>query len=144
MNNAQLNELKQRYVAKGAASPSPQFVERAENAELWDVEGKRYIDFAGGIAVLNTGHLNPTVKSAVAAQLEKLGNQTNAALDALIRQERIDALIELNGHTAENRLPALARKPAPVRVTYLGYPDSTGHWRGRSPARMADPSSRQP
>ncbi|GKW47861.1 4-aminobutyrate--2-oxoglutarate transaminase [Halomonas sp. NCCP-2165] len=72
MNNAQLNELKQRYVAKGAASPSPQFVERAENAELWDVEGKRYIDFAGGIGVLNLGHRHPKVVEAVKAQLDKL------------------------------------------------------------------------
>jgi 4-aminobutyrate aminotransferase/(S)-3-amino-2-methylpropionate transaminase len=48
----------------------PLFVARAENAELWDVEGRRYIDFAGGIAVLNTGHVHPRVKAAVAAQLE--------------------------------------------------------------------------
>jgi 4-aminobutyrate aminotransferase/(S)-3-amino-2-methylpropionate transaminase len=48
----------------------PIYIERAANAELWDVEGKRLIDFAGGIAVLNTGHLHPKVKAAVAAQLE--------------------------------------------------------------------------
>ena len=35
------------------------YAARAENAELWDVDGKRYIDFAGGIAVLNTGHRHP-------------------------------------------------------------------------------------
>ncbi len=50
----------------------------------------------------------------------------DAALDALIRRERIDVLVELNGHTADNRLPALARKPAPVVVTAIGYPDTTG------------------
>ena len=48
------------------------------------------------------------------------------ALDALVRRERIDALIELNGHTGDNRLPALARKPAPLVVTAIGYPDTTG------------------
>jgi len=48
----------------------PVYIERAENAELWDAEGKRYIDFAGGIAVVNTGHLHPKVKAAVTAQLE--------------------------------------------------------------------------
>lgn len=37
---------------------------------MWDVEGREFIDFAGGIAVLNTGHLHPKVKAAVAAQLE--------------------------------------------------------------------------
>ena len=50
----------------------------------------------------------------------------DAALDALIRRERIDVLLELNGHTADNRLPALARKPAPSIVTAIGYPDTTG------------------
>src|SRR5205085_3304659 len=46
------------------------FIARAANAELWDVEGKRYIDFAGGIAVLNTGHCNPDVIAAVKEQLD--------------------------------------------------------------------------
>jgi protein O-GlcNAc transferase len=50
----------------------------------------------------------------------------DAALDALIRHERIDVLLELNGHTSDNRLPALARKPAPLLVTAIGYPDTTG------------------
>ena len=45
------------------------FTDRAENAELWDVEGKRYVDFAGGIAVLNTGHRHPKVMAAVQAQM---------------------------------------------------------------------------
>ena len=47
------------------------FADRARNAELWDVEGRRYIDFAGGIAVLNTGHRHPKVIAAVQAQLER-------------------------------------------------------------------------
>jgi 4-aminobutyrate aminotransferase/(S)-3-amino-2-methylpropionate transaminase len=46
--------------------------ERAENAEVWDVEGKRYIDFGGGIAVLNTGHRHPKIVEAVKAQLDKV------------------------------------------------------------------------
>jgi 4-aminobutyrate aminotransferase/(S)-3-amino-2-methylpropionate transaminase len=46
------------------------FIERARNAELWDVDGRRYLDFAGGIAVLNTGHLHPKVQAAVAEQLQ--------------------------------------------------------------------------
>ncbi len=48
------------------------YAERASNAELWDVEGKRYVDFASGIAVLNTGHRHPTVIKAISAQLERL------------------------------------------------------------------------
>jgi len=46
------------------------FVAHASNAELWDVEGRRYIVFAGGIAVLNTGHCHPQIIEAVKSQLE--------------------------------------------------------------------------
>jgi 4-aminobutyrate aminotransferase len=46
------------------------YAARAQNAELWDIEGKRYIDFAAGIAVLNTGHRHPAVMAAVAQQTE--------------------------------------------------------------------------
>ena len=59
--NADLQKIRESAVPRGVSNLLPVFTERAENAELWDVEGKRYIDFAGGIAVLNTGHLNPTV-----------------------------------------------------------------------------------
>jgi 4-aminobutyrate aminotransferase len=47
------------------------FADRAENATLWDVEGRKFIDFAGGIAVLNVGHRHPKVVTAVQAQLER-------------------------------------------------------------------------
>ncbi|KAA0011244.1 4-aminobutyrate--2-oxoglutarate transaminase [Billgrantia pellis] len=72
MNNAQLNELKQRYVANGAASPATQFADRAENALVWDADGNRIIDFAGGIGVLNIGHRHPKVVEAVKAQLDRV------------------------------------------------------------------------
>ncbi|WP_027967131.1 4-aminobutyrate--2-oxoglutarate transaminase [Halomonas halocynthiae] len=72
MNNAQLNELKQRYIAKGAVSASAQFAEHAENSVIWDADGNRLIDFAGGIGVLNLGHRHPKVVDAVKAQLDKL------------------------------------------------------------------------
>ncbi|MBR9880561.1 MULTISPECIES: 4-aminobutyrate--2-oxoglutarate transaminase [unclassified Halomonas] len=72
MNNAQLNELKDKYVAKGAASPATAFADRAKNAELWDADGNRFIDFAGGIGVLNIGHCHPKVVQAVKDQLDKV------------------------------------------------------------------------
>lgn len=72
MNNMELQELKQRYVASGAAGAGTEFADHAENAELWDADGRRFIDFAGGIGVLNVGHRHPAVVAAVKTQLDKL------------------------------------------------------------------------
>ncbi|MDU9002734.1 4-aminobutyrate--2-oxoglutarate transaminase [Sedimentitalea todarodis] len=67
-SNAALQRRREAAVARGVASAAPVFAARAENAELWDVEGNRYVDFAGGIAVLNTGHRHPKVIEAAKAQ----------------------------------------------------------------------------
>ena len=72
--NSDLLKRRQEAVAPGVACMHSVFCERALGSELWDVEGRRYIDFAGGIAVLNTGHLHPKIKAAVAEQLEKLSH----------------------------------------------------------------------
>jgi 4-aminobutyrate aminotransferase/(S)-3-amino-2-methylpropionate transaminase len=69
-SNQQLQQRRDAAFARGLGNQLPVYVERARNAELWDVEGRRYIDFAGGIAVLNTGHLHPKVQAAVAKQLD--------------------------------------------------------------------------
>ncbi len=66
--NAALLKRREAAVARGVASAAPVFAAHAENAELWDVEGNRYVDFAGGIAVLNTGHRHPKVIAAAKAQ----------------------------------------------------------------------------
>lgn len=68
--NEQWHVRRQAAISSGMSTMLPVYIERAENAELWDVEGRRFIDFAGGIAVVNTGHLHPRVKAAVAKQLE--------------------------------------------------------------------------
>ena len=68
--NAELQKLRETAVPRGVSNLLPIFTAKASNAELWDVEGKRYIDFAGGIAVLNTGHLHPKVQAAVKAQMD--------------------------------------------------------------------------
>jgi len=67
-SNAALIARREAAVARGVASAAPIFAHHAENAELWDVEGNRFLDFAGGIAVLNTGHRHPKVVAAAKAQ----------------------------------------------------------------------------
>jgi predicted O-linked N-acetylglucosamine transferase (SPINDLY family) len=69
----------------------------------------------------------------VTAQLQRLSDQwrdiatlADEQAHALIRQDRIDILIDLSGHTAGHRLTLFARKPAPIQVTYLGYAGTTG------------------
>lgn len=69
-SNTELLSRRNQAVVHGVASMHPLFAERADNAEIWDVEGKRYIDFASGIAVLNTGHCHPRIMAAVNEQLQ--------------------------------------------------------------------------
>jgi len=72
--NASILERRVASVPRGVGTAAPIFVDRAENGEIWDVEGKRYIDFASGIAVTNTGHRHPRIMMAVAEQAEKFAH----------------------------------------------------------------------
>lgn len=71
MNNADLQKRKDSAIARGQGNMAPIYIDHALNSEIWDVEGKRHIDFGAGIAVVNTGHNHPKVKAAVQAQLER-------------------------------------------------------------------------
>ena len=71
-SNESLVARRQAAVARGVSMMHPVFIERADNALVWDGDGRRYIDFAGGIAVLNTGHRHRRVLEAVRAQLDKV------------------------------------------------------------------------
>ena len=70
--NRELRALREAAVPRGVGSAVPVFVASAENAEVRDVEGRRYVDFASGISVLNTGHRHPRVQAAVEAQMHRL------------------------------------------------------------------------
>ncbi|HEY7992647.1 MAG TPA: 4-aminobutyrate--2-oxoglutarate transaminase [Candidatus Eremiobacteraceae bacterium] len=70
-STAALLELRASEVARGVSNAHPIFVERAEGARLWDIDGKEYIDFVGGIGVLNVGHAHPRVRAAVEQQLDR-------------------------------------------------------------------------
>ncbi|MBO6949254.1 MAG: 4-aminobutyrate--2-oxoglutarate transaminase [Rhodospirillales bacterium] len=92
-DNKSLNDRRQAATPRGVGVATGIYADRAENAELWDVEGKRYVDFAGGIAVLNTGHRNPTVMAAVQKQLERF---THTAYQVVPYEPYVELAEKLN------------------------------------------------
>ncbi len=66
-----LTERKNAAISRGVGMTTQIYADRAENAEIWDKDGNRYIDFAAGIAVVNTGHRHPRVIEAVKKQLDR-------------------------------------------------------------------------
>jgi 4-aminobutyrate aminotransferase/(S)-3-amino-2-methylpropionate transaminase len=98
--NLELMSRRQAAVVRGVGHATPVFTERALNSEIWDVEGKRYIDFAGGIAVLNTGHRHPVIMKAVRDQLERFTHTCFQVVpyDCYVElAERLNALAPING-----------------------------------------------
>src|SRR2546427_1253452 len=91
--NAALMARRKTAGARGAGQAHEIFVARARHAELWDVEGRRYIDFAGGIAVLNTGHCHPEVIAAVKAQLDQY---THTCFQVLAYEPYVELAERLN------------------------------------------------
>jgi len=70
-SNASIDARRAAATPRGVGIGFPFYAERARNSELWDVEGRRFIDFGAGIAVLNTGHCHPRVTDAVRRQLDR-------------------------------------------------------------------------
>ncbi|MBN8743869.1 MAG: 4-aminobutyrate--2-oxoglutarate transaminase [Thiomonas arsenitoxydans] len=68
--NEQLQARRAAATPRGVGVMASFYADRAEGAELWDVEGRRYIDFAGGIAVMNVGHRHPKIVAALQEQLQ--------------------------------------------------------------------------
>ena len=93
--NADLHARRLAATPRGIGVMADFFVDRAENAELWDVEGRRFIDFVAGIAVVNTGHSHPRVVAAAQAQLTHFSHTCFqvVAYDGYLRlAERLNAL----------------------------------------------------
>ena len=105
--NADLARRRAAAIPRGVGNSLQVYAERASNGEVWDVEGRRYIDFGSGIAVLNTGHLHPKVQGAVAAQLARLSH----ACFQVTPYENYVALAE--------RLNDLAPGPGPWKTIFL-------------------------
>ena len=72
--NKELLEIREKETPRGVGTQTAVFADKARNAEIWDVEGHRYIDLGTGIAVVGTGHNHPQVIAAVKAQLERFSH----------------------------------------------------------------------
>ncbi|MGY3473528.1 4-aminobutyrate--2-oxoglutarate transaminase [Bradyrhizobium ottawaense] len=92
--SALLQSRRAAAVSRGIASAFSVFAARAENSELWDADGGRLIDFAGEIAVLNTGHRHPAVMAAVEAQLAAY---THTAFQVIPYEPYVALCERLNG-----------------------------------------------
>lgn len=96
MSNQEFEARRDNAVARAIAFSSTFVAERAENAEVWDVEGNRYIDFCGGIGCQNVGHRNPRVVAAIKDQLDQLTHtcfQVTPYKSYIELAERLNALL---------------------------------------------------
>ena len=96
MSNHEIEARRDKAVARAISFSSTFVAERAENAEVWDVEGKRYIDFCGGIGCQNVGHRNPRVVAAIKDQLDHLTHtcfQVTPYKSYIELAERLNALL---------------------------------------------------
>jgi len=105
--NADWQRRKDAAFSRAQGNMAPVYIERAKNAEMWDIEGKRYIDFATGIAVCSTGHANPTVTAAVQQQLQLF---SHTAFGITPYRSAVELAEKLN---------ALAPGPTPKKTVFV-------------------------
>lgn len=102
MKNADIEHRRIEATPRGVGVMCDFHVDRAENATLWDVEGRAYTDFAAGIAVLNTGHRHPRVVEAMRSQLDRFTHtayQIAPYESAVALAERLNAMVPIDGRT---------------------------------------------
>ncbi|MCL6323628.1 4-aminobutyrate--2-oxoglutarate transaminase [Pectobacterium polaris] len=100
MKNSELNQRRLAATPRGVGVMCDFYAERAENSTLWDVEGREFIDFAAGIAVLNTGHRHPKIVAAVREQLDRFTHTAYQIVpygSYVTLAERINALAPIEG-----------------------------------------------
>jgi 4-aminobutyrate aminotransferase len=98
--NAEWHARRLAATPRGVAVMGDFFIDHAKNSEFWDIEGRRFIDFAGGIAVLNTGHVHPRIQAAIAAQLQRFTHscyQVVPYAEYVALAERINAIVPIAG-----------------------------------------------
>jgi 4-aminobutyrate aminotransferase len=98
--NAAWHQRRLDATPRGVGVMGDFFIDRAKNAEFWDIEGPSFIHFPGGIAVLNTGHVHPKVQAAIAAQLQRFTHscyQVVPYAEYVALAERINAIVPIEG-----------------------------------------------
>ncbi len=98
--NAAWHQRRLDATPRGVGVMGDFFIEKAKNAEFWDIAGRRFIDVAGGIAVLNTGHVHPKAQAAIAAQLQRFTHscyQVVPYTEYVALAERINAIVPIDG-----------------------------------------------
>jgi 4-aminobutyrate aminotransferase len=98
--SAELHERRQAAVARGVSHATAIYAKRAKNAEIWSEDGKRYIDFGAGIAVVNTGHQHPKIMAAVEEQMKAFSHvcfQVTPYESYVRLAERLNAIAPVHG-----------------------------------------------
>ena len=99
-NSAELHERRIAAVPRGVSHATAIYAKRAKNAEIWSEDGKRYIDFAAGIAVVNTGHQHPKIVAAIEEQLKAFSHvcfQVTPYENYVRLAERLNAIAPVEG-----------------------------------------------
>jgi 4-aminobutyrate aminotransferase/(S)-3-amino-2-methylpropionate transaminase len=102
VSQTSLVQRRKDSVARGVATAHPIWIDRASGATLWDVDGRRYIDFVGGIGTLNAGHADPKVVAAIAEQASRF---THTCFQVAMYEQYVRVAEELN-----RRAPGRAQK----------------------------------
>ncbi|WP_020396962.1 4-aminobutyrate--2-oxoglutarate transaminase [Thiolinea disciformis] len=98
MNNLEWQQRKEKAIARGQGTMAPVYVAKALNSEVWDITGKRYIDFSSGIAVVNTGHSHPKIQQAVINQVNNFSHtclMVSPYDEAVLLAERLNAAVPI-------------------------------------------------
>jgi len=99
-SNADWHSRRLAATPRGVGVMGDFFIDHAKNAEFWDIEGRRFIDFAGGIAVLNTGHCHPKIQAAITNQVKRFTHscyQVVPYTEYVSLAERINAIVPISG-----------------------------------------------
>ncbi|MGY0399239.1 MAG: 4-aminobutyrate--2-oxoglutarate transaminase [Ostreibacterium sp.] len=91
--NSELQKRRMKAIPRGVSTAFPVFAKTAKNSEIWDVEGRRYVDFVGGISVVNTGHSHPKINQAVKDQIDQF---SHTAFQVMAYESSIELAEKLN------------------------------------------------